>query len=61
MRFKTTQKQQKYSKNMNKYPQVGKTGADADGLDHERNVICKYVCTDDRNIGHRKWSKKCSP
>ena len=29
MRFKTTQKQQKYSKNMNKYPQVGKTGVDA--------------------------------
>jgi hypothetical protein len=29
MRFKTTQKQQKYSKKMNKYPQVGKTGVDA--------------------------------
>ncbi len=28
-RFKTTQKQQKYNKNMNKYPQVGKTGVDA--------------------------------
>jgi hypothetical protein len=29
MRFKTTQKQQKCSKNMNKYPEVGKTGVDA--------------------------------
>ena len=29
MRFRTTQKQQKYSKNMNKYPHVGKTGVDA--------------------------------
>jgi hypothetical protein len=29
MRFKTTQKQQKYNIKMNKYPQVGKTGVDA--------------------------------
>jgi hypothetical protein len=30
MGFKTTQKQQKYNKNMNKYPQVRKTGVDAE-------------------------------
>jgi hypothetical protein len=29
LRFKNTQKQQNYNKNMNKYPQVRKTGVDA--------------------------------
>jgi hypothetical protein len=39
---------------MKKYPQVGNTGVDAVHgscpqmvADHERNVICKYVCNDD--------------